>query len=137
MKETDPAEKKQSAPPVLSSSGMKRTLPVCHPRSLADEGCRVTVLPALCLHKVGSLDSLVINTLCLNLGLHGNIFVPKGYKSPCGFQLAPSPPSRPSKGIADSDFFSALLRNSSFFFFLLFVLSPSVGAKLVPQLAKF
>lgn len=71
---------------------------------------------ALCLHKVGSLDSLVINTLCLNLGLHGNIFVPKGYKSPCGFQLAPSPPSRPSKGIADSDFFSALLRNSSFFF---------------------
>lgn len=77
--ETDPAETKQATvcPPVLPS-GMERTLPVCHPRSLSDEGYRVALLPALCLHKVGSLDSLVINTLCLNLGLHGNIFVPKG-----------------------------------------------------------
>lgn len=84
---------------------MERTLLVCRPPSLSDEGCRVAVLLALCLHKVGSLDSLVIDTLCLNLGLLGRIFVPKGYKSPCGFQLAPSPPSRPSKGIADSDLF--------------------------------
>lgn len=94
--------------------------------------------------REGSLDSLVADTLCLDLDLLGSIFVPEGYKSPRGFQLVPSPPpspSHPTKGIADSGLFLPLLMSSCFCFcFLLsslFVLSPSVGARLFPTPAKF
>lgn len=96
--------------------------------------------------RKGSLDSLVTNTLCLDLSLLGSsIFVPEGYKSPRGFQLAPPVPFTSYKRDCRLWSFSALLMNFSLFCFLfffslsslLFVLSPPVGAKLFPQLAKF
>lgn len=59
----------------------------------------------LAYRKERGLDSLVTNTLCLDLGLLGSILVPEGYNCPHAFQLAPPLPSYSSKGIADSGLF--------------------------------
>lgn len=62
----------------------------------------------------GSLDSLVTNTFCLDLGLLGSISVPEGYKRPQGFQLAlPKPLPILQKGLQILVFFC--LANDLFF----------------------
>lgn len=91
--------------------------------------------------KEGSLDSLVTNTFCLDVGLLGSISVSEGYKRPQGFQLAlPKPLRILQKGLQILVFFC--LANDLFFvsnLSLLFVFvcscffSPSVGAKSFPQ----
>lgn len=50
--------------------------------------------------REGSLDSLVADTLCLDLDLLGSIFVPEGINNPGDFSLLPPSPSHPTKGIA-------------------------------------
>lgn len=93
--------------------------------------------------KEGSLDSLMTNTFCLDLGL-GSISVPEGYKRPHGFQLALSSPLHIlQKGLQILVFFCLAndlfcVFNLSLLFVCLFVFSIiGGGAKLFPSLPNF